>query len=162
MKEMACAARRHRFTAAVYHHLCAIRIQRAVRAHWALKSTKRKISSVLYIQVHLIIEIKSFYSYKEGIACFCFPSSQIFNQLCIVTMLVIYSYFQTGLVLQGVLREICVSQMYFVIWIPFESAMSLSSSQNLSECECLWFANLMYFFFFTTHFLVSFGQCELP
>lgn len=50
VKEMACAARRHRFTAAVYHHLCAIRIQRAVRAHWALKSAKKKISSVLYIQ----------------------------------------------------------------------------------------------------------------
>ncbi|XP_026091804.1 abnormal spindle-like microcephaly-associated protein homolog isoform X2 [Carassius auratus] len=50
VKEMACAARRLHFTAAVYHHLCAIRIQRAVRAHWALKSAKRKISSVLYIQ----------------------------------------------------------------------------------------------------------------
>ncbi|KAL1251232.1 hypothetical protein QQF64_019028 [Cirrhinus molitorella] len=50
VKEMVCAARRHRFTAAVYHHLCAIRIQRAVRAHWALKSAKKKISSVLYIQ----------------------------------------------------------------------------------------------------------------
>ncbi|XP_050950699.1 abnormal spindle-like microcephaly-associated protein isoform X2 [Labeo rohita] len=50
VKEMACAARRLRFTAAVYHHLCAIRIQRAVRVHWALKSAKRKISSVLYIQ----------------------------------------------------------------------------------------------------------------
>ncbi|XP_067272183.1 abnormal spindle-like microcephaly-associated protein [Pseudorasbora parva] len=50
VKEMACAARRHRFTAAIYHHLCAIRIQRAVRAHWALKSAKKKISSVLYIQ----------------------------------------------------------------------------------------------------------------
>ncbi|XP_016129302.1 abnormal spindle-like microcephaly-associated protein [Sinocyclocheilus grahami] len=50
VKEMACAARRLRFTAAVYHHLCAIKIQRALRAHWALKSAKRKISSVLYIQ----------------------------------------------------------------------------------------------------------------
>ncbi|KAG1928362.1 abnormal spindle-like microcephaly-associated protein [Pimephales promelas] len=50
VKEMACAARRHRFTAAVYHHLCAVRIQRAVRAHWALASAKKKISSVLYIQ----------------------------------------------------------------------------------------------------------------
>ncbi|XP_073700281.1 abnormal spindle-like microcephaly-associated protein [Garra rufa] len=50
VKEMVCAARRHRFTAAVYHHLCAIRIQRAVRAHRALKSAKKKISSVLYIQ----------------------------------------------------------------------------------------------------------------
>ncbi|XP_043079329.1 LOW QUALITY PROTEIN: abnormal spindle-like microcephaly-associated protein [Puntigrus tetrazona] len=50
VKEMVCAARRHRFSAAVYHHLCAIRIQRAVRAHWALQSAKRKISLVLYIQ----------------------------------------------------------------------------------------------------------------
>ncbi|XP_056303661.1 abnormal spindle-like microcephaly-associated protein [Danio aesculapii] len=50
VKEMAFAARRLRFTAAVYHHLSAIKIQRAVRAHWALKSAKRKISSVLYIQ----------------------------------------------------------------------------------------------------------------
>ncbi|XP_051977861.1 abnormal spindle-like microcephaly-associated protein [Xyrauchen texanus] len=50
IKEMACAARRHHFTAAVYHHLCAIKIQRAVRAHWALKSAKRQISLVLYIQ----------------------------------------------------------------------------------------------------------------
>uniref|UniRef100_A0A9J8D4B1 Assembly factor for spindle microtubules n=1 Tax=Cyprinus carpio carpio TaxID=630221 RepID=A0A9J8D4B1_CYPCA len=67
VKEMACAARRHRFTAAVYHHLCAIRIQRAVRAHWILISAKRKISSVLYIQVHLIIKIKSFLNCREGI-----------------------------------------------------------------------------------------------
>ncbi|NP_001116845.1 abnormal spindle-like microcephaly-associated protein [Danio rerio] len=50
VKEMAFAARRLRFTAAVYHHLSAIKIQRAVRAHWALKSAKKKISSVLYIQ----------------------------------------------------------------------------------------------------------------
>ncbi|XP_051549631.1 abnormal spindle-like microcephaly-associated protein [Myxocyprinus asiaticus] len=50
IKEMACAARSHRFTAAVYHHLCAIKIQRAIRAHRALKSAKRQISLVLYIQ----------------------------------------------------------------------------------------------------------------
>ncbi|XP_051551031.1 abnormal spindle-like microcephaly-associated protein homolog isoform X2 [Myxocyprinus asiaticus] len=50
IKETVCAARRHHFTAAVYHHLCAIKIQRAVRAHWALKSAKRQISLVLYIQ----------------------------------------------------------------------------------------------------------------
>ncbi|XP_048022670.1 abnormal spindle-like microcephaly-associated protein homolog [Megalobrama amblycephala] len=50
VKEIICAARRHCFTGAVYHHLCAVRIQRAVRAHWALKSAKKKISSVLYIQ----------------------------------------------------------------------------------------------------------------
>ncbi|TRY96933.1 hypothetical protein DNTS_014281 [Danionella cerebrum] len=47
---MASAARCLRFTAASYHHLCAVKIQRTVRAHWALKSAKRKISSVLYIQ----------------------------------------------------------------------------------------------------------------
>ncbi|XP_055073870.2 abnormal spindle-like microcephaly-associated protein [Misgurnus anguillicaudatus] len=50
IKEVVAAARRHRFTAAVYHHLCAIRIQRAVRAHWTLKVAKRQISLVLYIQ----------------------------------------------------------------------------------------------------------------
>ncbi|KAM9460689.1 abnormal spindle-like microcephaly-associated protein [Clarias gariepinus] len=44
------SARRHRFTAAVYHHLCAVRIQRALRAHWALKAAKMQISSVIYIQ----------------------------------------------------------------------------------------------------------------
>uniref|UniRef100_A0A8C2A8K5 Abnormal spindle microtubule assembly n=1 Tax=Cyprinus carpio TaxID=7962 RepID=A0A8C2A8K5_CYPCA len=49
-RQASCLYIRLRFTAAVYHHLCAIRIQRAVRAHWALKSAKRKISSVLYIQ----------------------------------------------------------------------------------------------------------------
>ncbi|XP_073669678.1 abnormal spindle-like microcephaly-associated protein isoform X2 [Paramisgurnus dabryanus] len=50
IKEVVAAARRHRFSAAVYHHLCAIRIQRAVRAHWTLKAAKRQISVVLYIQ----------------------------------------------------------------------------------------------------------------
>lgn len=50
IKETECAAKRHRFTAAVFHHLCAIRIQRAVRAHWALISAKRQMSVVLYIQ----------------------------------------------------------------------------------------------------------------
>ncbi|GAA6077323.1 abnormal spindle-like microcephaly-associated protein isoform X1, partial [Tachysurus ichikawai] len=44
------AARRHRFTAAAYHHLCALRIQRALRVHWALKAAKKQISSVIYIQ----------------------------------------------------------------------------------------------------------------
>ncbi|XP_026773111.3 abnormal spindle-like microcephaly-associated protein isoform X1 [Pangasianodon hypophthalmus] len=44
------AARRHRFAAAAYHHLCAVRIQRVLRAHWALKAAKRQISSVIYIQ----------------------------------------------------------------------------------------------------------------
>ncbi|XP_060733700.1 abnormal spindle-like microcephaly-associated protein isoform X2 [Tachysurus vachellii] len=44
------AARRHRFTAAAYHHLCVLRIQRALRVHWALKAAKKQISSVIYIQ----------------------------------------------------------------------------------------------------------------
>ncbi len=38
---------------------------------------------------------------------------------------------RTGLVLQGVVREICVSQMYLVILIPSESAMSVFFSDNL-------------------------------
>uniref|UniRef100_A0A671PR28 Abnormal spindle-like microcephaly-associated protein homolog n=1 Tax=Sinocyclocheilus anshuiensis TaxID=1608454 RepID=A0A671PR28_9TELE len=49
-RQASCLYIRLHFTAAVYRHLCAIKIQRAVRAHWALKSAKRKISSVLYIQ----------------------------------------------------------------------------------------------------------------
>ncbi|XP_036443214.1 abnormal spindle-like microcephaly-associated protein [Colossoma macropomum] len=49
-KEAASAVRRHRFIAAAYHNLCAVRIQRALRAHWALKAAKRQISSVIYIQ----------------------------------------------------------------------------------------------------------------
>ncbi|KAF7703623.1 hypothetical protein HF521_022630 [Silurus meridionalis] len=43
-------ARRHRFAAAAHHHLCAVRIQRALRIHWAMKAAKRQISSVIYIQ----------------------------------------------------------------------------------------------------------------
>uniref|UniRef100_A0A8C7J2Z0 Assembly factor for spindle microtubules n=1 Tax=Oncorhynchus kisutch TaxID=8019 RepID=A0A8C7J2Z0_ONCKI len=42
--------RRVRFCAAVYHHLCAVRIQRALRSHWALRSAKRQITSVIFIQ----------------------------------------------------------------------------------------------------------------
>uniref|UniRef100_A0A3B1J9Y6 Abnormal spindle-like microcephaly-associated protein ASH domain-containing protein n=1 Tax=Astyanax mexicanus TaxID=7994 RepID=A0A3B1J9Y6_ASTMX len=41
---------KHRFTAAAYHHLCAVRIQRALRTHWALKAAKKQISSVIYVQ----------------------------------------------------------------------------------------------------------------
>uniref|UniRef100_A0A3B4C9Z9 Calponin-homology (CH) domain-containing protein n=1 Tax=Pygocentrus nattereri TaxID=42514 RepID=A0A3B4C9Z9_PYGNA len=48
--EAARAVRRQRFIAAAYHHLCAVRIQRALRAHWALKAAKKQISSVVYIQ----------------------------------------------------------------------------------------------------------------
>uniref|UniRef100_A0A3Q3DW27 Assembly factor for spindle microtubules n=1 Tax=Hippocampus comes TaxID=109280 RepID=A0A3Q3DW27_HIPCM len=46
----ASAQRRIRFAAAVYHHLSAIKIQRALRAHWALESAKRQIQSVIMIQ----------------------------------------------------------------------------------------------------------------
>ncbi|CAJ1061171.1 abnormal spindle-like microcephaly-associated protein [Xyrichtys novacula] len=44
------AERRLRFASAGFHHLCAIKIQRAVRAHWALESAKRQIHSVLTVQ----------------------------------------------------------------------------------------------------------------
>lgn len=49
--EATSAQRRLRFGAAVYHHLSAIKIQRALRAHWALESAKRQIQSVIMIQV---------------------------------------------------------------------------------------------------------------
>ncbi|XP_039984244.1 abnormal spindle-like microcephaly-associated protein isoform X2 [Xiphias gladius] len=48
--EAARAERRLRFTSAIFHHLSAIRIQRALRAHWALESAKRQIHSVITIQ----------------------------------------------------------------------------------------------------------------
>ncbi|XP_055077433.1 abnormal spindle-like microcephaly-associated protein [Periophthalmus magnuspinnatus] len=48
--EAAQAERRLRFTAAVYHHLQAIKIQRALRVHWALVSAKKQIHSVITIQ----------------------------------------------------------------------------------------------------------------
>ncbi|XP_077440379.1 abnormal spindle-like microcephaly-associated protein [Vanacampus margaritifer] len=44
------AQRRLRFAGAVYHHLSAIKIQRALRAHRALESAKRQIHSVVMIQ----------------------------------------------------------------------------------------------------------------
>ncbi|XP_052319840.1 abnormal spindle-like microcephaly-associated protein [Oncorhynchus keta] len=50
LREAASAERRVRFCAAVYHHLCAVRIQRALRSHWALRSAKRQITSVIFIQ----------------------------------------------------------------------------------------------------------------
>ncbi|TNM88126.1 hypothetical protein fugu_006347, partial [Takifugu bimaculatus] len=34
----------------VFHHLCAMKLQRALRAHWALKSAKNQIQSVIVIQ----------------------------------------------------------------------------------------------------------------
>ncbi|XP_040896643.1 abnormal spindle-like microcephaly-associated protein isoform X2 [Toxotes jaculatrix] len=48
--EAAKAERRLRFTSTVFHHLSAIKIQRALRAHWALESAKRQIHSVITIQ----------------------------------------------------------------------------------------------------------------
>lgn len=42
------------FTAAAYHHLSAIKIQRAYRIHLVLKLAQKQISSVLIIQVSLI------------------------------------------------------------------------------------------------------------
>ncbi|XP_042369980.1 abnormal spindle-like microcephaly-associated protein [Plectropomus leopardus] len=48
--ERAKAERRLRFASAVFHHLSAIKIQRALRAHRALESAKRQIHSVITIQ----------------------------------------------------------------------------------------------------------------
>uniref|UniRef100_A0A8C5DUW6 Calponin-homology (CH) domain-containing protein n=1 Tax=Gouania willdenowi TaxID=441366 RepID=A0A8C5DUW6_GOUWI len=48
--EAAQASKRLRFTSAAFHHLSATRIQRAVRAHWALEAARRQIHSVLTIQ----------------------------------------------------------------------------------------------------------------
>ncbi|XP_060934824.1 abnormal spindle-like microcephaly-associated protein [Limanda limanda] len=48
--EAAMAERRRRFTSAVFHHLSAMRIQRALRAHWALESAKRQIHCVVALQ----------------------------------------------------------------------------------------------------------------
>ncbi|XP_023284662.1 abnormal spindle-like microcephaly-associated protein isoform X2 [Seriola lalandi dorsalis] len=48
--DAAKAEKRLRFTSAVLHHLSAIKIQRALRAHWALESAKRQIHSVITIQ----------------------------------------------------------------------------------------------------------------
>ncbi|XP_026200889.1 abnormal spindle-like microcephaly-associated protein isoform X2 [Anabas testudineus] len=50
VREAARAERRLRFTAAVFHHLNAMKIQRALRVHWALESAKRQIHSVVTIQ----------------------------------------------------------------------------------------------------------------
>ncbi|XP_029284980.1 abnormal spindle-like microcephaly-associated protein isoform X2 [Cottoperca gobio] len=48
--ERAKEERRLRFSSAVFHHLSAMKIQRALRAHWALESAKRQIHSVITIQ----------------------------------------------------------------------------------------------------------------
>ncbi|XP_022624787.1 abnormal spindle-like microcephaly-associated protein [Seriola dumerili] len=49
-RDAAKAEKRLRFTSAVFHHLSAIKIQRALRAHWALESAKRQIHSVITVQ----------------------------------------------------------------------------------------------------------------
>ncbi|XP_069376833.1 abnormal spindle-like microcephaly-associated protein [Paralichthys olivaceus] len=48
--EAATAGRRLRFTSAVFHHLSATKIQRALRAHRALESAKRHIHCVVTVQ----------------------------------------------------------------------------------------------------------------
>ncbi|XP_068176408.1 abnormal spindle-like microcephaly-associated protein [Antennarius striatus] len=48
--EAAKAERRLRFASAVFHHVSAIKIQRALRAHWALESARRQIHCVVTIQ----------------------------------------------------------------------------------------------------------------
>ncbi|KAM4574590.1 abnormal spindle-like microcephaly-associated protein [Fundulus diaphanus] len=48
--EAARAERGLRFSAAVFHHLSAIKIQRALRAQWALRSAKAQIHSVVTVQ----------------------------------------------------------------------------------------------------------------
>ncbi|KAG5275923.1 hypothetical protein AALO_G00126000 [Alosa alosa] len=50
MMEAENAQRRLRFSAAVYHHLCAVKIQQAFRAHQALKAARKQIHSVICIQ----------------------------------------------------------------------------------------------------------------
>uniref|UniRef100_H3D460 Assembly factor for spindle microtubules n=1 Tax=Tetraodon nigroviridis TaxID=99883 RepID=H3D460_TETNG len=49
-EEVQKAAKRLRFTSAVFHHLSAIKIQRSLRAYWALKSARTQIQSVIVIQ----------------------------------------------------------------------------------------------------------------
>uniref|UniRef100_A0A8D3BA27 Assembly factor for spindle microtubules n=1 Tax=Scophthalmus maximus TaxID=52904 RepID=A0A8D3BA27_SCOMX len=49
-RQAAKAERRLRFTSAVFHHLSAMKIQRALRAHRALESAKRQIHSVVTVQ----------------------------------------------------------------------------------------------------------------
>ncbi|XP_078417845.1 abnormal spindle-like microcephaly-associated protein isoform X2 [Cetorhinus maximus] len=48
--EQKLAQKKLRFTAAVYHHLCAFKIQRTYRRYRALKCAKEKINSVICIQ----------------------------------------------------------------------------------------------------------------
>uniref|UniRef100_A0AAZ1X7F5 Calponin-homology (CH) domain-containing protein n=1 Tax=Oreochromis aureus TaxID=47969 RepID=A0AAZ1X7F5_OREAU len=64
------AERRLRFTAAIFHHLSAIKIQRALRAHWALESAKRQIHSVITIQrlVRAKQQRRRYLEYKRKVA----------------------------------------------------------------------------------------------
>ncbi|XP_060686162.1 abnormal spindle-like microcephaly-associated protein isoform X2 [Hemiscyllium ocellatum] len=48
--EQKLAKKRLRFTAAVYHHLCAFKIQRMYKRYKALKSAQEAINSVIFIQ----------------------------------------------------------------------------------------------------------------
>ncbi|XP_077573225.1 abnormal spindle-like microcephaly-associated protein homolog isoform X2 [Stigmatopora nigra] len=48
--EAASVKRRLHFAGAVFHHLCAIKIQRALRTYWTLKTAKTQIHSVIIIQ----------------------------------------------------------------------------------------------------------------
>ncbi|XP_077573528.1 abnormal spindle-like microcephaly-associated protein homolog isoform X2 [Stigmatopora nigra] len=48
--EAATVKRRLNFAGAVFHHLCAIKIQRALRTYWTLKTAKTQIHSVIIIQ----------------------------------------------------------------------------------------------------------------
>ncbi|KAK2835149.1 hypothetical protein Q5P01_015633 [Channa striata] len=67
--EAAEAERRLRFTSAIFHHLNAIKIQRALRAHWALEAARRQIHSVLTIQrwVRAWQQRRRFLDYKSKV-----------------------------------------------------------------------------------------------
>uniref|UniRef100_A0A4W4EZS8 Abnormal spindle-like microcephaly-associated protein ASH domain-containing protein n=1 Tax=Electrophorus electricus TaxID=8005 RepID=A0A4W4EZS8_ELEEL len=68
-KEAARVVGLRRFCAAAYHHLCAVRIQRALRAHWALTAAQRQISSILYIQrwIRAKLQRKRYLEQRESI-----------------------------------------------------------------------------------------------
>ncbi|XP_076880706.1 abnormal spindle-like microcephaly-associated protein [Brachyhypopomus gauderio] len=67
--EAARAAQLRRFATAAYHHLCAVRIQRALRAHWALVAAQKQISSVLYIQrwIRAKLQRKRYLEHRESV-----------------------------------------------------------------------------------------------
>lgn len=62
--EGANATKRLRFTSAAFHHLSAIKIQRALRAHFALEKAKRQIHSVITIQVQTRTVAQRFFKTK--------------------------------------------------------------------------------------------------